>query len=346
MIKLLAHLAHLEISSPDVAATAAFLERGFGLRQVERDDDGSVYLRCWGDYHPYSVIVSPGEQPALVNMAWRTSSEEALDEAARRVQAKGVSGTWFDKRQGHGRSFQFTGPYGHTMELYWDVPQHQAPAELRSVFPDRPEKRSSHAAAPRFLDHVTVASADVRGFAAWYSEVLGFRTMAFTELDHADITVFSVLTTNEKSHDLGVVLDSSTLGGRVNHIAFWTDSHQELLVAADVLMENGAHIEYGPSIHGIGEQTFLYFREPGGLRIELNTGGYRNYVPDWQPHTWKPSLGSNSIYRNSAMPMSMTECFPPDPGKPSATEEGVLPGTEEALLQAAIANPYAQHGQG
>lgn len=341
MTSTLAHLAHLEIASPDVEATAAFFEKQFGLRPVARDEDGTTYLRCWGDYYPYSLIVSPGAEPALVNMAWRTTSADALEQAAGRVQAKGIEGTWHDKRQGHGRSFQFTGPFGHTMELYWDVPQHSAPAELTSVFPDRPEKRSSHAAAPRFLDHVTIAASDVKAFAAWYSEVLGFRVMAFTELDHAEITVFSVLTTNEKSHDLGVVLDSSSRGGRVNHIAFWTDSVQELLVAADVLMENGAHIEYGPSIHGIGEQSFLYFREPGGMRIELNTGGYRNYVPDWQANTWRPSLGSNSIYRNSAMPMSMTECFPPDPGKPSATEEGVLPGTEDALV-----NPYARHGQG
>jgi len=106
-------------------------------------------------------------------------------------------------------------------------------------------------------------------------------------------------------------------------------------------MENGTHIEYGPSIHGIGEQSFLYFRDPSGLRIEVNTGGYRNYVPDWQANTWKPSTGSNNMYRNGAMPMSMTESFPPDEGHPTATEEGIVPGTEEALL-----NPYGKHGQG
>ena len=110
MIKLLAHLAHLEIASPDVDATAAFLERGFGLREVERDEAGSVYLRCWGDYYPHSVIGSVSEVPAVVNMAWRTTSAEALEEAAGRVEAKGVTGTWHDKRQGHGRSYQFTGP--------------------------------------------------------------------------------------------------------------------------------------------------------------------------------------------------------------------------------------------
>jgi hypothetical protein len=48
-------------------------------------------------------------------------------------------------------------------------------------------------------------------------------------------------------------------------------------------MEAGTHIEVGPGRHGMGEQTYLYFREPGGIRLEINSGGYRNYQPDWQP---------------------------------------------------------------
>lgn len=39
-------------------------------------------------------------------------------------------------------------------------------------------------------------------------------------------------------------------------------------IAADTLMERDIPIEYGPSIHGIGEQTFLYYREPSSMRIE------------------------------------------------------------------------------
>ena len=69
--------------------------------------------------------------------------------------------------------------------------------------------------------------------------MLGFRIMAYTELDEAPITVFAVITTNEKSHDLGVVLDGSSRAGRINHYAFWVDTREELLIAADVLMENG-----------------------------------------------------------------------------------------------------------
>lgn len=269
--------------------------------------------------------------------------ERALEHLAARpkgMASKGVTGEWI---QGYmiGRAYRFTGPWGHSMVLHWDVEHFVADGEHRSsIYPDRPARRSRHLGAPRQLDHVTVAASDVDAFGAWYRDVLGFRVMARTELDQAPTSVFTVLTTNEKSHDLGVVLDGSTRSGRVNHYAFWVDQREDLLQAADVLMENGVAMEYGPSIHGIGEQNFLHFREPSSLRIEMNTGGYRNYVPDWQPRTWTPSLGSSNFYRNSAMPMSMTESLRAADG-PSATEEGVPDEITDALI-----NPYAQHGRG
>ncbi|WP_417564640.1 VOC family protein [Microbacterium sp.] len=338
MSTLLSHLSYIAVTSPDVEASVRFYEEQVGLTVVDRVD-GSVYLRCWGDYYAYSVVVVPGDQPALSTMAWRSASAEALTEAVRRIEAAGVTGEWVDIHK-IGRAYRFTGPWGHTMTLHWDVTRHQAVGTEASIYPDRPERRSKIAGAPRQLDHVTIACSDVDAFADWYNDVLGFRIMARTILDEAPISVFSVLTTNEKSHDLGVVLDGSSAQGRINHYAFWVDTREELLIAADTLMENGVPIEYGPSIHGIGEQNFLYYREPSTLRIELNTGGYRNYVPDWEPNTWKPSLGSNNFYRNGAMPMSMTESFPPADG-PSATEEGVPDDIKEALL-----NPYAKQGRG
>ncbi|RKT31655.1 catechol 2,3-dioxygenase [Microbacterium sp. AG1240] len=336
MIKLLSHLSYVAITSPDVEASVEFYTTQVGLTEVDRVD-GAVYLRCWGDYYSYSLVVLPGDEASLATMAWRTSSAEALDRAVQQIEAAGVTGEWIDAHK-IGRAYRFVGPYGHDMTLHWDVTRHRAEPAVASIYPDRPEKRSHVAGAPRQLDHVTVAASDVDGFARWYRDVLGFRIMARTELDEAPISVFSVLTTNEKSHDLGVVLDGSSRAGRVNHYAFWVDTREELLIAADVLMERGTGMEYGPSIHGIGEQSFLYYREPSSMRIELNTGGYRNYVPDWEPQTWKPSLGSSNLYRNGAMPMSMTESFPAADG-PSATEEGVPDEIKDALL-----NPYTQHG--
>jgi catechol 2,3-dioxygenase len=166
----------------------------------------------------------------------------------------------------------------------------------------------------------------------WFCETLGFRFMATTSVEHnPDLIVFGVTTTNEKSHDLGIGIDFSPVPGRLHHLAFWVESHDELLTSADLLIESGTPIEFGPGRHGIGEQGYLYFREPGGLRIEVNTGGYRNYVPDWKPVHWVPTAGSNTMYRNLDMPHSMMEAFPP-------AARGAVP---DADLEMAEANPWA-----
>jgi catechol 2,3-dioxygenase len=327
MISLLSHLSHIQIGAPDVDASVDWYVDQFGLTVHDRRGE-DVYLRSWGDYYNYSLVVSPAAQPSMVVAAWRTTSAEALQEIARRVNDRGIAGEWAEAGVGHGRSFTFTGPWGHTLRFFWEVEHYQAPAHRRSQYPDRPARRTGNGVAPRQIDHITIAASDVRGFCEWHRDLLGFRITAYTVPDEMpDLCVFGVLTTNEKSHDLGVVLDASPVPGRINHLAYWVDTREELLRGADLLLENGTAIEYGPSIHGIGEQSFLYFREPSGLRIELNTGGYRNYVPDWQPYDWRPSEGSNNFYKNGAFPFSMTESFPPVDGAVSATEEGVHPDT-------------------
>ena len=45
-----------------------------------------------------------------------------------------------------------------------------------------------------------------------------------------------MVTNNEKSHDLGLILDQSGVPGRLHHVAFWVDSRDELLRAADILL--------------------------------------------------------------------------------------------------------------
>lgn len=341
MIKLLSHLSHIEIYALDLDASVRYYEDQVGLRVVERTED-KVYLRCWGDYYAYSVVLVRGDEPGMVAMAWRTSSAEALDEAARRIDATDYAGVWKGAGEGIGRSYVFTGPFGHTMQLFWDVELYKAEGELASTFPDRPSKRSAQGIAPRQLDHVTIAASDVEGFAKWYNEVLGFRIMAFAGFENPEVTFFGVLTTNEKSHDLGVLLDASDRPGRIHHYAFWLDTQAELARAADLLIENGTPMEFGPGVHGIGEQDYLYFREASGLRIEVNTGGYRNYVPDWEPNRWTPELGANDQYRNRELPQSMLEAFPPAPA-PTATEQGLVPGSEAELIKkAATKSPVFQ----
>ena len=186
------------------------------------------------------------------------------------------------------------------------------PEGEESPWPDRPQRAATRGMSVRLVDHLTVTTPDVREQSAWYHDVLGFRTMAYIEPAPGAPWVFSVNTTNEKSHDLGFVLDFDGQRGRHHHLAFWVETNHDLTKSASFLVEHGHDIDFGPGQHGIGEQNYLYFRDPGGLRYELNSGGYRNYVPDWEPVRWGIEDGPNNTYRTEIqMPAVHMVAIPP-----------------------------------
>jgi catechol 2,3-dioxygenase len=332
---LLAHLAHVELFTPKLDASVAFFKDVMGLEEVAREGK-SVFLRCWGDYYHHSLVLTAAAQPGHGYSAWRTHGPDELEQAVRSIEASGVQGQWCDASIGVGRAYRFVGPGGHTHQLFWDVEKYAGAGALKSAYPDRPQRHTNHGVAPRQLDHITVGMKNIRGASEWYRDTLGFRVMAYIAMDHdPNMYVFGVTTTNEKSHDLGMAGDFSGVPGRIHHLAFWLESNDDMYRAADLLVEAGTPIEYGVGRHGIGEQTYLYFREPGGVRIELNTGGYRNYVPDWEPHVWRGSEGPNSMFRNLPMPDSMLEAFPP--------AQGPVIGEPELALQRSINPTSTQH---
>jgi catechol 2,3-dioxygenase len=137
---------------------------------------------------------------------------------------------------------------------------------------------------------------------------------------------FAEVTNNEQAHDIGLIADGSSAAGRSHHFAWWLDLPTDVTRAADVLIESGTPCEYGPGKHGHGENTYLYVREPGGHRVELFSGGYRNYQPDWEPVRWVAGQGGIDMFRNWPAPESMLEVFPPADA-PSATivDDGTNP---------------------
>ena len=309
--RLLSSLSHVELLTPDLDASVAFARDMLGLHVVEERGE-SVYLRCWGDDYRYSLILTASHAPGLGHGAWRTDGEEQLADAVAATEAAGVEGEWVDASFGHGRAYRFEGPGGQTHELFWDVDRAVAPPGEESPFPGRVQRAGSHGIGVRMLDHLTVTTPEVQKSVEWCKDVLGFRIMAAVEPTPGAPWVFSVVTTNEKSHDLGYIQDFDGQRGRLHHVAFWVETNHDLTQGATFLIEHGADIDFGPGQHGIGEQNYLYFRDPVGLRYELNSGGYRNYVPDWEPVIWRPEDGSNNTYRTEiGMPAVFMANIPP-----------------------------------
>ena len=104
-------------------------------------------------------------------------------------------------------------------------------------------------------------------------------------------------------------------------MAYFVETREALLRAADVLLNRDVAIEFGPGKHGMGEQDYLYVRDPSGMRVEINAGGYRTYEPDWETVRYEPQQGSNVFYKTLSMPHSMFESFPAVDFTPPDMEE-------------------------
>jgi Glyoxalase/Bleomycin resistance protein/Dioxygenase superfamily len=82
-------------------------------------------------------------------------------------------------------------------------------------------------------------------------------------------------------------IDHTGSSARLHHIAFATDTREDILRAADVCLEAGIHIETGPHKHTIQQTFFLYVWDPSGNRVELANAGARLLLaPDWKVISW------------------------------------------------------------
>jgi catechol 2,3-dioxygenase len=309
-LSLISQLAHVELITPTPQESLDFWTGVVGLEETTREG-GSVYLRGWGDRFHHTLVLTEGAQPGVGHIGWRAFGEAELEAAARRLEDAGAGEGWVDGAVGHGRAYRYRAPGGHLHEVFWDVERYVPPAGMESPFPNRPQRYVPRGIAARCIDHVTITAANPAGDAAWYRDTLGHRFMEYTVTpDRPDFPVFCMTSVCERAHDLGIVWDPTPVTGRINHMAYFVDSREELLRAADVFLNQDVAIEFGPGKHGMGEQDYLYVREPSGLRVEINAGGYRNYEPDFETVRFEPQAGSNVFYRNLSMPHSMFESFP------------------------------------
>jgi catechol 2,3-dioxygenase len=296
-----AHLAHVEMRTPRMAETLAFLTTIYGLQESHRDGR-SVYLRAWGDYYHHTLKITEAAQAGLGHVAWRAVSPQALDRRVQVLQARGWGRGWIDGDAGHGPAYRFVDPAGHPMEIFYDVEWHEAPDALRTRLKNQPHRRPLAGLGTRRIDHVNLLAANVNANRQFLQECLGFRLRE--HIVHRGLEMGAWLSVTPLVHDIAYMRDASGADGRFHHVAFWVDDYGDLMRAADILMEAGMRIEAGPAKHAITNGLFLYLYEPGGNRLELFTGGYLIFAPDWQPVTWTEEDRELRVWWGEELPES------------------------------------------
>jgi catechol 2,3-dioxygenase len=245
----------------------------------------SVYLRCWGDYERSTLKLTASRAGGVGHLAWRAVSPRALQRRAAAIAASGQGHGWIDGDLGHGPAYHFADPDGHAMEIYYEAERYQAPPELKPALKNQPQRYSGAGAAVRRLDHLNVLCRDVTSNREFMQEYLGFRLREHVILDDGT-EAGAWISVTPLVHDIAYTLDATRARGRLHHLALWVDNREDVLRAADICLENGIFIETGPSKHAITHGFFLYVYEPGGNRVEIFSGGYLIFAPDWQPIVW------------------------------------------------------------
>ena len=185
-----------------------------------------------------------------------------------------------------GRSFEFEDPDGHLMALYYDT-EHYVPDD-----DDRPALKNQASAYPgrginaRRMDHINYLASDVNAAGEFWRDVMMSRESERVRLDDGRYGAWW-FRFNQKSYDVVYSDDWTHQRGRFHHFAIAPDSREDILKAADICLENGIYIEYGPYKHAINQTFFLYVWEPGGNRIEFATAQGRLILdPDWPVVEW------------------------------------------------------------
>ena len=282
-----AHIHHAELLTPFPDESLHFFTDLFGM-QIEHREGQSVYLRGWGEYQRYGLKLTESPLPGLGHMAMRTWSLEALERRAASIDRTGLGVGWSDGDHGHGPSYRFRDPDGHAMELFYEADRYQPPEALRPRLKNVPQRYLGNGAAVKRLDHINVLAADVTANRVFASEQLGFRLYEQVVLNDG-IESGAWMSLTIAAHELIYVADhagKSAPPARLHHLAWFVDTREELLRAADLFLDADVPIEAAPSKHAVAQGMFLYVYEPGGNRVEVTTGTHFLYDPAQPPVVW------------------------------------------------------------
>jgi catechol 2,3-dioxygenase len=284
-IRDLAHVGAVELFTPTLEETTAFFVDCLGLSESGRLHD-SVYVHTWDDYEQFTLRLTARDKPGIGTTYVRAAGPDALTRRVAAVEARGLGRGWADGELGLGPVFHCTDPDGHPYGLYWETERYRPPDGRRPALKNQAAPFPGRGANVRRLDHVNYLAADVDACSAFLAEGLGARPTEQIQLDSGEISGIWY-TISDKSYDLVYTTDRAGARGRLHHVAFATDTREDILRAADVCLEHGIHIETGPHKHAIQQTFFLYVYEPGGNRIELcNAGARLVLAPDWELITW------------------------------------------------------------
>ncbi|UJL45589.1 VOC family protein [Virgibacillus sp. NKC19-16] len=291
-LRTVAHIGHVEISVTNFDQSLWFFTEVMGLVLTESDGD-RAYLRAWQDFDDYTLVLRASNVSEVNRMGWRVSTEESLKLFEKQLKEMNIDFIWVagGEKRALGDMIQFKSPAGFPVELYWEKELFVTDdPKLQSKLPSHPSKYSFRGVSPRRFDHVNMMVNDVKKEQEWWTDLLGIHHRYYIQ-NKEDVRLGSWLSRTNIAHEMALMRNSNQNGASFHHLAYYLDSPDELIRAANIMAENDIEIEWGPGKHGTSGAQFIYVFEPSGHRIEIWTGGFLIFSPDWEPIEWGSGIG-------------------------------------------------------
>lgn len=292
----IAHLAHAELRVTDLEASRDFFTRVMGLF-VSYEDDDHVFLRAWQDWDHHTLVLSRADVSGLEHVAWRVDGPEALGEFEARLKGLGIETGWVEGGAGvslgHGDALRFTSPAGVPTELFWEVERYVERDEMMiSKLPSHPQRYTGNGVHPRRFDHVNFLVDDPQPEQEFWTDQMGIRHNYYItgDVGKGEQRLASWMAKTNLSHEIAVMRNKDQSGSLLHHVAYYVDTADQMMRAATILADAGVKIEWGPAAHGTSGAIFLYCIEPSGNRIEVWSGGFLLFAPDWKAIHWDPTV--------------------------------------------------------
>ncbi|GAA0789094.1 catechol 2,3-dioxygenase [Marinobacterium sediminicola] len=286
---------HVQIRVLDMDEALKHYVDLLGLIEMDRDDQGRVYLKGWTEVDKYSVVLREADRAGMDFMGFKCVSEEALDELHKGLTEFGceVEVVPEGELKDCGRRLRFQAPSGHSFELYATKKQ-TGKWGLSNRNPEAWPRGLQGMKATRF-DHCLLYGTDLDRTLELFRDVLGF-DLAEQVLTPDGKRVAQFLTVSMKAHDVAFIDHPEP--GMFHHASFFLDTWEDVLRAADLISMTDTSIDIGPTRHGLTHGKTIYFFDPSGNRTEVFCGGDYHY-PDHEPVTWDAGeLGKAIFYHD------------------------------------------------
>jgi catechol 2,3-dioxygenase-like lactoylglutathione lyase family enzyme len=255
------------LRTPRAKEAAEFYENVWGLQTVDADTD-VTWLRGSGAEH-HILELRDGEQNALGKIAFSVGTPRDVDDAARRLQARGIALVTEPGRldqAGAGYGLRFADPENRLIEISCDV---------EAVAVRDPDGRD---AVPRKLAHVVLNTVDIDAACDFYTDVLGMRISDWSEHQMAFLRV------NADHH---VIAFNQAEWASVNHMAYEMPTVDHFMRGIGRLRHSGVTPLWGPGRHGPGNNTFSYFADAAGLVCEYTSEVAQVDEDAWLCRVWR-----------------------------------------------------------